>query len=138
MTSSLLLLEEWRTLRAVPFPLRLGSQVDAAEVEPLDRTVRIVATDHHAVGDLLTDAVRRLVGVHGHVKHLLRHGQHQADGRVLGRLIQIFLSGFCLLCFLLAVDVVVAGVDAAVRGLPVLFARSLFGRRICRCGRTGI
>lgn len=56
-----------RTLRAVPLPLRSLRQADAAVVEPLDRTVCVVATDHLSIGNLVTDAVSGLVGVVGPV-----------------------------------------------------------------------
>ena len=70
---SSLLLEGWRAAGTVPFALGLGGDVQTPEVEPLDGTVVVVAPDHLAVGHLVAEAVGRLVGVHGHVQHLLGH-----------------------------------------------------------------
>ena len=44
-------------------------------MEPLDGAVWVVTADHLPVGHLAAQAVRGLVGVHGHVQHLLRHRQ---------------------------------------------------------------
>ena len=44
-------------------------------MEPLDGTVLVVAADHLAVADLVTEAVHRLVGIDRHVEDLLRHRQ---------------------------------------------------------------
>ena len=48
----LFLLEHGYTLGAVPLALGLGGEGHAAEMEPLDRTVLVVAPDHFAVGHL--------------------------------------------------------------------------------------
>uniref|UniRef100_A0A3Q2PQV0 Uncharacterized protein n=1 Tax=Fundulus heteroclitus TaxID=8078 RepID=A0A3Q2PQV0_FUNHE len=40
---------------------------DAGEVKPLDWTFVVVAADHLSVGNLLTQAVRRLVWIYGQV-----------------------------------------------------------------------
>lgn len=40
------------TTGAEPFAFWLSTDADAGEVEPLDRAVGIIATDHLAVGDL--------------------------------------------------------------------------------------
>ena len=52
-----------RARRAIPLSLRWGRNADARIVEPLVRTVRVVAGHHVPVGDLVTDAISRLVGV---------------------------------------------------------------------------
>ena len=48
----LLLFEKWHTFRTVPFSLWFRGESHAAEVEPFDRTVDVVATDHLAVRHL--------------------------------------------------------------------------------------
>ena len=50
-------------VRTVPFPARLGGEADAAEMKPFNRTVQIVAANHLAEADLLTDTVGRLVRI---------------------------------------------------------------------------
>ena len=52
ISASFLLLEKRNTFWTVPLALRLRGQPDAAEVVPLDRAVRVVATDHLAVRHL--------------------------------------------------------------------------------------
>ncbi len=52
-----LLFEHGQTLGAVPLALGLGHQTHAAEVEPLNRTIRIVATNHLAVRNLLENFI---------------------------------------------------------------------------------
>jgi hypothetical protein len=53
------------TLGAEPFPLGLGGEGDAGEMEPLYGAEVVVAEDHLAEGDLVAEAVARLVRVDG-------------------------------------------------------------------------
>ena len=48
---------------AVPLALGLRGELHAVKVEPLDGAQVVVAADHVAVGYLVAQAVRRLVGV---------------------------------------------------------------------------
>ena len=50
-------------LGAVPLALGLRGELHAVKVEPLDGAEVVVAADHVAVGHLVAQAVRRLVGV---------------------------------------------------------------------------
>ena len=47
-----LLLEHGQTLGAIPLALRLVGQIHAAEVEPLDGTILVVAANHLTVRNL--------------------------------------------------------------------------------------
>ena len=76
------------TLRTEPLPLRLARQSDAVEVEPFDRARVVVAANHLAVRDQLTQAVGRLVGV-----------DRRVDGRLVLRLM-FLLVRLTLLLFL--------------------------------------
>ena len=67
-------------------------------MEPLDGAVWVVTADHLPVGHLATQAVRGLVGVHGHVQHLLRH--RQVGGGVAGGGLGLILLLFLLLSLL--------------------------------------
>ena len=51
------------TLRTEPLSFWFVNELHAIEVEPLDRARVVVATNHLAVRHLLTQTVRRLVGV---------------------------------------------------------------------------
>ena len=66
--------------RAEPLPLGFTGELDAGEVEPLDGTQVVVAADHLAVGDLVAQAVGRLVRVDVHVAEVGR--AHAAVPRV--------------------------------------------------------
>ena len=55
---------------AKPLSFWFGGKSNAAEVEPLDGALEIVTSDHFPVGDLVTNAVSRLVRVHGHVQYV--------------------------------------------------------------------
>ena len=57
-----LLFEHGQTLGAVPLALGLGHQAHAAEVEPLDGTIRIVTPNHLAVRNLLENFINRYEG----------------------------------------------------------------------------
>ena len=110
-----LLLERGGALGAVPLALGLGGDVEAAEVEPLDGAVVVVAPDHLAVAHLVAETVGGLVGVHRHVQHLLGHTGQVGEG-VAGRggrlillllpLLPLLLHASLLLvfCFLLDRD----------------------------------
>ena len=110
-----LFLKRRRTLRTVPLPLRLGGQVHAAEVEPLDGTVLVVAPDHLAVADLVTQAVHGLVGVNRHVEDLLGDGQVGVQVTWSGGWLSLLL--LLLLPFLL---------DTFLLVLSLLLDRNLF------------
>lgn len=56
-----------RALRAIPLPLRRLRQADAAVMEPLDRTIRVITADHFSIRNLVTDTVAGLIGVIGPV-----------------------------------------------------------------------
>merc|ERR1719362_2121876 len=70
---SSLLLEGWSTAGTIPLALGLGGNVQTPEVEPLYGAVVVVTADHLPVGHLVAEAVGGLIGVHGHVQHLLGH-----------------------------------------------------------------
>lgn len=65
--SVLLLLSFTGTLRTEPFPLGLACETNTGEVEPLNWTIGVVAANHLAIGDLVTEAVGGFIGVHRHV-----------------------------------------------------------------------
>lgn len=56
------------TLWAVPLAFGLMVEPHAGEMKPLDGTFIVIAADHLSVGNLLTQAVRRLVWIYGQVR----------------------------------------------------------------------
>jgi hypothetical protein len=55
-----------------PFALRLPRQLHTVKMKPLDRTEIVIAPDHLAIGDLIAQAIRRLVRINVHIGQLGR------------------------------------------------------------------
>jgi hypothetical protein len=62
-------LGEFAAIGTIPLVLLVGSRLetDARKVKPLERAVVVLARDHLAERDALTQAVNGLVGVGGHI-----------------------------------------------------------------------
>lgn len=58
-----------RALWTVPLSTRLAGQSNTLKVEPLDRTVAVITSNHFSVGDLLTNTIGWFVRIDWHVQH---------------------------------------------------------------------
>lgn len=91
-----------RAFRTVPLPFGFDGEPYAGEVEPLYRTIGVIASDHLSVRHLMAQAVGGFVGIDRHVQHVA--GMRHTGGGQVG-----------------AVVLVLDGADSRAEALPLFF-----------------